>query len=210
MAADDDEQLPIDAEAEDEAIGPDLFGQPLLEHPPTEHLYCTSCHQNALLIHDNICPACNCMDAAIGMNTPIAHRCRTSKVVNGQYILYTVLHDATADDAARRILARMELDPGEARLTQGLPARVQHRLVGLADDERLIYSCMRPSAPAGGDVRPASPEVSALPSAPAGGAACNLPHQKSRLFLRRQLGKSTWPNRLSTNFPILAALLLGK
>ena len=138
MAADDDGQVSIDAEAEDEGIGPELFDQPLLENPPTELLHCTSCHQEVLLSHDNICPACHCMDSTIGMNTPIAHRCRTSTFVNGQYILSIALQDVIADDAVSRILARIALGPAEACFTQGLPARVQPRRVGLADDERLI------------------------------------------------------------------------
>ncbi len=118
-----------------------------------------------LVVHENICPACDRCDSTIGADALLAKECRESKTVNDQVILSLELQDAIADQYVRRILARTPLEEGEVR-RPGLFSRLGFRLVGLAPDDRLIFSGMRPSEQAEGGVQPASP-LTFLPTAPA-------------------------------------------
>ena len=140
--ADDEQSDEDDAEVEVAPIGPLPDDYPILLSKSKIPLYCTSCHQDVLVIRFNICPKCTCTDSTLPLNHWITKSCRDSPIVNDQYILSTKLKDAIAHDVRERILARMKLEPGEERLPLGLTPRVPHRLVGMADEENLIYSCM--------------------------------------------------------------------
>ena len=158
MAVDDDaEDVPLDDE--DEAQGPEIFDMPPLENPSTEALYCTSCHQDVLVVHENICPACDRSDSTIGADTLQAKECREPKTVNHHVILSLELQDAIADQYVRRILARTPLEEGQVNRS----GRLGFRLVGLASDDRFIFSGMRLAELAEGGVQPASP-LTLLPS----------------------------------------------
>ncbi len=143
MAADDDVEATPSAD-EDDAQGPDLLDLPLLENPSAVELYCTSCHQDVLVVHDNICPACDRTDSTIAADSLLATECRGSRQVNGQVILSLELLDAIADQYVRRILARTPLEEGQVR-RPGLFSRLGFRLVGLAPDDRLVFSGICPS-----------------------------------------------------------------
>ena len=115
-----------------------------------------------LVVHENICPACDRSDSTIGADTLQAKECREPKTVNHHVILSLELQDAIADQYVRRILARTPLEEGQVN-RPGLFSRLGFRLVGLAPDDRFIFSGMRPAELAEGGVQPASP-LTLLPS----------------------------------------------
>ena len=123
--------------------------QPVLDAYPEEEVYCTSCHQNVLVIRFNVCPACNCTDSTLPLTHHLARMCRESEMVNGQVILGVTLKQAIARNTRDRILDRMKKEPHEEL------RRPPHRYAGLADSDNLIFSRMPPSAPGRPPLAPA-------------------------------------------------------
>ncbi len=61
----DDEQS--DEEVEEAPIGPLPNDHPILLNLSKIPLYCSSCHQNVVLVRFNICPRCACTDSTLPM-----------------------------------------------------------------------------------------------------------------------------------------------
>ncbi len=80
--ADDEQSDEDDSDVEMAPIGPLPDDHPILEVKSKMPLYCTSCHQDVLVIRFNICPKCTCTDSTLPMDHWITKSCRDSPIVN--------------------------------------------------------------------------------------------------------------------------------